>query len=338
MKIFLSTMKYDYGNKERGYSYEYYNIYLPLCDVYGFENIFLFDFYSEFKASGKPGMNKRLFETIKSEKPDVALFCLFQNEFDEEVINSLKDLTRTCVYFFDDPWRLKFVRHWIKYFKYFSTPDFYMYRKYKLENINNVFYSPFGFNSNFYKKVESDRKYEVSFVGGYSPLRKWIINNLRNEGINVKVFGRGWDSEAKWISQEQVVEVFNQSKINLNLSNAVYNNYRFILWSLKSLKDIKQLLLLKKTQEQVKGRHYEINGCGGFQLSYFVPGLNLAYEIDKEIAVYEDINSIAGLVKFFLKDEELRYDIAESGYIRSHKDHSAQRYLKQLINNVHSAD
>ncbi len=90
----------------------------------------------------------------------------------------------------------------------------------------------------------------------------------------------------------------------MNLSNAVYNDIKFLFWSAKSLKNIKQLYFLKKIKEQVKGRHYEINGCGGFQLSYFIPGLNLAYEIDKEIAVYEDIKYIPDAVKFYLKDDD----------------------------------
>ncbi len=93
-------MKYDYGVKERGYSFEYYNIYLPLCDVFGENNILLFDFYSEFKSSGKLAMNHKLKELIISEKPDCAFFCLFENEFDENIIESLKAKNKnTCLFF-----------------------------------------------------------------------------------------------------------------------------------------------------------------------------------------------------------------------------------------------
>ncbi len=334
MKIVLSIMKYDYGVKERGYSYEYYNIYLPLCDLYGIDSIILFDFYSEFKDLGKLKMNKKLKDLIFNEEPDCAFFCLFENEFDENIIHSLAEKTKTLVYFFDDPWRQNYVKHWIKYFNFFSTPDYYMYRKYLLENIHNVYYTPFGYNSTFYKKLNLEKIYDVSFVGGYSPLRKWIIKNLEDDGINVSVFGRGWGNNINYISQEQVVEIFNQSKINLNLSNAIHGDIQFLLWTLKSPRNLKQLIYLKKKKEQVKGRHYEINGCGGFQLSYYVPGLNLIYEIDKEIAVYEDIKFIPDAIRFYLKDDELRNSIANEGYERSKKDHSAQNYLKDLITKI----
>ncbi len=335
MKIALAIMKYDYGVEERGFSYEYYNLYLPLCDVYGKENILLYDYYSEVKQSGMDMMNKKLRELILSEKPDISIFCiLWENQFDEETVSSLRRKTKTLIYFFDDPWRQKFVRHWIKYFDFFSTPDYYMYKQYLLEGMNNVIYSPFGFNSSIYKKLNVSQNIDVSFVGGYSPLRNWIKHLLEKEGLNVKFYGRGWGKNGNWISQEEMINVFNQSKINLNLSNAASCDLSFLLYAIPSFKNLKQLLLLRKNKEQVKGRHYEINACGGFQLSYFIPGLNQVYEIDEEIAVYENERQIANTVKFFLKNNELRNSIADKGYQRSQKDHSAQMYLKKLVDQI----
>ena len=332
MKIFVAIMKYDYGVIERGFSFEYYNVFLPLCEVYGNENVILFDYFSEVKQNGKSRMNNRLKEIISSEKPEVSVFCIiWEDQFDEEVVSSLRNITKTVIYFFDDPWRQKFVRHWIKYFDFFSTPDYYMLKQYELEGLKNVIYSPFGFNSSIYKKIDVEKKYDVSFVGGYSPLRKWIIRHIEKEGIEVNIFGRDWGKRGKWITQEEMVEVFNSSKINLNLSNAVYTDPKFLLWSMHSYQNLRDLVLLRKTREQVKGRHYEINGCGGFQLSYFIPGLNMVYEIDKEIAVYESIERIPQLVKFFLEADELRNSIAESGYKRSMQEHSAQSYMKRLV-------
>jgi spore maturation protein CgeB len=336
MKILVAAMKYDYGIPERGFSYEYYNIFMPLCENYGDENVLLFDFYSEYKQRGKELMNRKLEETVINYKPDICLFCLFENEFDEKIVSGLRNITKTVVYFFDDPWRKDFARHWRKYFDFFSTPDYYTYKTYQSEGLINAIYSPFGFNASIYRKMDLEKIYDVSFVGGFSPFRKWIINNLRKNNIDVKVFGRGWNGKENWISQEEMVKVFNQSKINLNLSNSISYDPAFLFYSLKSIKAIKQLLLLRKNKEQVKGRHFEINGCGGFQLSYFVPGLNLIYEIDKEIAVFENERNLKDEIKFFLKNDDLRNTIAENGYKRSRHDHSAQSYLTQLVNKIYN--
>ncbi|HKI77413.1 MAG TPA: glycosyltransferase [Ignavibacteriaceae bacterium] len=333
-KIFAVLMKYDYGIKSRGYSYEYYNIYLPLSNAFGDENIILFDFYSEYKSNGKDAMNKKLKGAIISEKPDIALFVLYEDEFDEKTISSLQDFTKTVVYFIDDPWRIDYAKKWRKHFSFFTTPDYYMLKKYESQGIDNVIYSPFGFNENIYEKRELPIKYDVSFVGGYSPLRHWILKQLQREDINVQVFGREWDGEKSWVSQDESVNIFNQSKINLNLSNAFIKDINFLFWCLTSPKTYKPLFFLKKNKEQIKGRHYEINGCGGFQLSYFIPGLNLVYEIDKEIAVYEHINQLAEEIKFFLKSDDLRVQIADNGYKRSQKDHKASSYIKNVIDSI----
>lgn len=331
MKVVLSIMQYDYGVEQRGYSFEYYNLYLPLCNVLGIDNVILFDFYSAFKQLGKAGMNTKIKELIETELPDVAIFALFENEFDEKIISSLKEITTTIVYFFDDPWRINFSKHWRKYFSFFTTPDYYTYQKYLTEGIKTVIYSPFGFNPNIYQKLNLPYKYDVSFVGGYSPLREWIVKKIRKAGINVAVFGRGWNADNKWVSQEEIVRIFNQSKINLNLSNAVSFHSPFLFWCLWHPKTYKPLILLRKTKEQVKGRHYEINACGGFQLSYFVPGLNLIYEIDKEIVCFENVEQLINEIKFFLQADSLREEIALNGYLKSHNFHKADFYIKNML-------
>lgn len=331
MKILVVIMKYDYGVKERGYSFEYINVYKPLCDVYGEENVILYDFLSDYKEKGKKFTNNRIIELCKELKPGISLFCMFKDQIETGTVDRLRNYSPALCYFTDDPWRVEFAHKWIKHFDFFSTPDYFMYKTYLSEGINNALYSPFGFNSNIYIKKDLPKKYDVTFVGGFSPYRKWIIHLLKKEGINIKVFGRGWGSGSDWVSQEEMVDIFNQSRINLNLSNAISFDYKFLLYSLSSPYAVAKILRLKKFREQVKGRHYEINGCGGFQLSYYVQSLNLAYEIEKEIAVFDSVYNLPDTIKFYLKNEETAEQIAGNGYQRSLKDHSAQSYLKRLI-------
>ncbi len=334
MKIMTVLMQHDYGVLSRGASFEYTNIHLPTIELFGAENVFHFDFYVQFKLAGKEAMNSQLIEEAKKFAPDIMLFCLFENEIAESTVQELNTFTKTAVYFFDDPWRQKFVRHWIQYFRYFSTPDYYMYRQYQSEGLIQAVYSPFGYNQDIYKKKELPITYEVSFVGGFSSYRQWVVTLLRKAGLEVHVFGRGWDGDQKWITTEEMVDIFNQSAVNLNLSNGVSYNLFHVLSSFTSPKAVKTLLMNRKIKEQVKGRHYEICGCGGFQLSYFVPGLNLAFEIDKEIAVFEDPQLLADQIKFFLRHDSLRKEIAEAGYQRAFREHSAKQYLKNMFEKI----
>jgi len=50
--------------------------------------------------------------------------------------------------------------------------------------------------------------------------------------------------------------------------------------------------------------------------------------------VYENVRNLPDEIKFFLKNEELRKNIAENGYTRSQNDHKASGYLGNLINKV----
>ena len=338
MKILAVLMEYDYGVKERGNSYEYYNIYLPLCDVYGTQNVMLYDFFSEYKTKGKKFVNDRIKEIVQSEKPDISLFCLFENEIESSTIQKINAGTRTLCYFIDDPWRVEFAHFWAKHFQFFSTPDYFTYTGYLTEGFKNVFHSPFGFNRNIYKRKEMNPKYDVSFIGGHCLYREWIISMLKKQGIHVHTFGRGWKSNAKWLSQDQMVDVFNQSKINLNLSNAISYDSKFFRFAVKSPYNLIKTLRIKKFREQIKGRHFEINGCGGFQLSYYVQGLNLAYEIEKEIAVFDNVYNLADTIKFYLRENELREQIRNAGYERSIKEHTSQEYLRKLVEQVSRHD
>ncbi len=334
MKIITVLMRYDYGVRERGHSFEYTNIHLPLCGVFGESSVLNFDFMEEKKSGGKEALNRKLVDYIKSEKPDVTLFCLFEDEISEDTVKAISNDTRTVVYFFDDPWRQDYVNKWRKIFRFFTTSDHYMYKAYNAKGIKNAILSPFGYNSGVYIKKDLPAKYDVSFVGGYNSYRGWVVDLLKKSGIDVAVFGRGWNGNNNWISTEEMVDVFNSSKINLNLSNSISYDAAYLLHSSYRPRAVKDILMNKKTKEQVKGRHYEINACGGFQLSYFIPGLNFVYEIDKEIAVYEDVRHLPGLIKFFLENEDLRNEIALNGYKRSVSEHSAQRYLKNTINEI----
>lgn len=331
MKVLIALMQYDYGEKERGYSYEYYNVYLPLKDQLGENQVLLFDYYSEFQKSGVIAMNQRLGDIIRSEKPDVSVFCIYKEQFTDQFLAEYRNHTQTVAYFIDDEWRQSFVRRYLPHFDHFTTRDYYMYRSYLAEGLGQVLFCPLGFNENIYQKKDLPVKYDVSFVGGYSPERSWILNFLRKQNIRIKVFGRGWGSDDKWVTQEEMVDVFNQSRINLNLTNSKIYDIRFAINALKTPRALRSILRSRKTKEGIKGRHFEICGSGGFQLSFYVRGLNLFYEIDKEIVVYENIDSIADYIKFYLNNEELRAEIAQNGFERSVSEHSSQKYVLDMV-------
>jgi spore maturation protein CgeB len=86
-----------------------------------------------------------------------------------------------------------------------------------------------------------------------------------------------------------------------------------------------------KTVEQLKARHFEINGCGAFQLSYYVEGLETQYAIGREISVYLDPDDLLHKVQLYLAEPDLRNEIAKAGYARTIAEHTFARRFQRVF-------
>jgi spore maturation protein CgeB len=324
LNVTLVALQYEYGDPNRGLSYEYQNLYLCLKEI--FPGAKLFDFYTPFVEKGKEAMNRELLEMVKRERPDLTIFALYTDQFIPEIVEEMKTYTTTLCYFFDDDWRVEFAEAWAPRFHYFTSPRTHTLRRHRDRGFTNVIYSPFGYNHFVYqKRGGASKSYDVSFVGGFHPYRKWLIESLRKAGIKVAVWGHGWP-EGK-IDQDRMIDVFNQSKVNLNLSNSVSWDARYLLSSRKA---VRNTLQSSKTTEQIKGRHFEICGCGGFQLSYYTEDLERHFEINREIVIYMDRDDLIEKVRYYLKHDEEREAIAEAGYRRAASQHTYARRLLDL--------
>lgn len=322
MKIVLACMEYDYGDPLRGRSYEYYNFYLTLKAAG--HDVILFDYLALTRQFGKTEMNSRLLQTVQQAKPDLALFSLYTDQFDPTVIDQLRLVTKTFCFFHDDTWRVEFSRFWARHFDFFSTPDIYGVEKYAALGLSNAIYFPFGCNLNLFHKLNVEKKYDVSFVGAWHPYREWLIKRLRKAGHNVKAAGYRWPDGV--VDHEQMVRIFNESRINLNMSNSASWDVRYMLSSPKALLN---RIRSPKTVEQLKARHFEISGCGAFQLSYYIEGLEANYSIGKEIGIYLGPDDLIEKVDYYLMHDDAREVVARAGLDRTLAEHSyAERFRK----------
>lgn len=81
----------------------------------------------------------------------------------------------------------------------------------------------------------------------------------------------------------------------------------------------------------MKARQFEINGCGGFQLSYYVDGLEHCYEIGREIVVYLDVDDLISKVKYYLAHDDEREAIASRGYQRTLAEHTYTQRFQSIF-------
>jgi spore maturation protein CgeB len=310
-------MEYDYGEPTRGRSYEYFNFYDSLTANH---EVVLFDYMQNLKQHGKKEMNRLLVQQAREQSFDVAIFSPYTDQLDPSAVQDVRAYTRTLCFFHDDNWRQDFVRFWAPQFDYFTSSDYSCHVKYEKLDLPNVIHFPFGANDRLYKPVSAEKKYDVSFVGGWNPTREWLIARLKNAGINVHVAGFGWPGGI--VAHEDMVRIFSQSRINLNLTNSRCWDIRMLAF--RPINGLRQLRS-PKSIEQIKARHFEINACGSFQLSYYVEGIERAYLIGDEIAVYADPDDLITKVYYYLEHADLRENIAQAGYNRTLNEHTFAR-------------
>ena len=81
----------------------------------------------------------------------------------------------------------------------------------------------------------------------------------------------------------------------------------------------------------MKARIFEVNGCGAFQLSYYVEGIANCYVPDRELVIYTDVDDLIEKIRFYLKHDALRESIAEAGYIRTMQEHTFAHRFKNVF-------
>lgn len=339
MKILVVSMKYDYGEKARGLSGSEEYFEKPLSRQ-GHELI-SFDFMERFHQAGREAMNAELLGLVRNERPKVVIIIPASNEFLPKTIEELKQYATIVGYFYDDPWRVHYCKFWAQHYTFVTTSDVNGVGLWRDRGVQNVVYSPFACSHDIFQKKNLGKKWDVSFVGQYHPYRAWLIKRLRASGCQVAVWGWGWKGGR--VDFEQMANIFNQSRINLNLSNNESWDLRYILSpfrpltdSLRAWKATARAMLRKdqKVTEMVKARHFEINACGGFQLSFAVEGLESHFEIRREIAIYESVERLADKIRYYLKHADERESIAERGYERSRKDHTLERRFARLLTDI----
>jgi spore maturation protein CgeB len=172
-------------------------------------------------------------------------------------------------------------------------------------------------------------KYDVSFVGGFNQYRSWFVKVLRKKGINVKCYGNGWPDGP--ISNDQMIELFQTSKISLNISNSACYDIRYLL---SHPKNILHTLHTTKQSSQIKARNFEINYYGGFQLTDYAPTIEEYYDIGKEIACYISPDEAADQIKYYLENDEEREAIKLQGQKKAKLGYTYTGQMRKVLSRI----
>jgi spore maturation protein CgeB len=359
MKILYVATKYDYGRREQGYSFEHYNFFDSLFRL-GHEIVY-FDFMSIVDELGREGMNRRLLDVARAERPDIMFTVMYLDEFDPSVVRKISEMpdTVTLNWFTDDQWRFEtFSRHWAPNFQWAVTTAASAVPKYDAIGFKNVIKSQWACNHFLYRKLDLPLEWDVTFVGQPHGDRPGTIQYLREAGIDVHVWGRRWESGR--ISQDEMIRVFNQSRINLNLSNAsrpvlyppttgeraksFVEGHALGRMAKRPLRPLVGAVRRRRSAaggpapvafpDQVKGRNFEVPGCGGFLLTGNAQELDRYYEPEREIACFESREELLARVVHYLEHNDERVEIADAGLRRTLRDHTYAARFKEIFERI----
>lgn len=333
LRILYVGMRWDYGDRRRGPSFEEVN-FRPVLEAMGNE-VAHFDFMERSRAVGRRRMRAELCRSAAEFSPDLVFFFLYADEIDPETIQRVgrEAGCPTLNWFADDHWRFdNFTRHMAPALDWSVTTDADSLPKYEGAGVSNVILSQWACNPLSYSPGPHALSHDVTFVGQPHGGRRAQIARLRDGGHEVECWGYGWPNGR--VDHQRMVEIFGSSAINLNLSSASAGSedgqfLRRLPTALRS-----RLVSSSGHTAQIKGRTFEIPGCGGFQLAEYAPHLEDYFVPGDEIGTFDSVETMIDQVDYWLGHPEHRNAVAEAGYQRVLDDHTYDRRFLEIFRRI----
>ncbi len=304
-KVLYVAMKFDYGDKSRGISFEHRNFHDSLKTYAAKQDwdFIHYDFLSRTQEIGQAAMTEELFETAKREEPTVlfAVLCDPRVDPNYEVFERISGLGTVTVHWFcDDHWRFDGYSSFVApNFDLVCTTATSALPKYEQLGLSDrVIKTQWACNHEIYVPCDIPRDIDCSFVGMPHGDRVNVVNSLMSRGLDVQIYGYGWQDRPR-LPFNQMVRMFSRSKVNLNLSNSAVSSV-----------------------QQIKGRNFEVPGCRAFLLTAKAEELESYYEDGREVVTYDTLDELVEKARYYAAHDEEREAIAQNAYARTLAEHT----------------
>ncbi|MBI1194468.1 MAG: glycosyltransferase [Gammaproteobacteria bacterium] len=315
MKILCVFGEHNYGNPERGKSYEYSN-FLPALRALGHEVVH-FESWNKSEYSDFLALNQTLLQRVGEEAPDVILFVIFSYEIWVDTLCAIRRISqaRLVNWSTDDSWRFDQLSRLIApYFDLYVTTYESAVRKAESLGYANFHLSQWAAPGDTLSDPvpARDCEYTVSFIGTAYGDRERLIDRLVKDGVSVECFGYGWPNGA--VSFTRMREIIRDSVISLNFTDPGSKGW-----------------FGRSGEKQIKARLFEVPGLGGFVLTERAPGLEKYFVPDREVAVFEGPDGLSSAVRRILDDVDWRDRLALAGHERVAREHTYESRFADIL-------
>ncbi len=174
-------------------------------------------------------------------------------------------------------------------------------------------YLPFAVNPKVFKPLGLPRSSTIFFAGAATPKR---IELLKKIDYPMKIRGWGWqglgkpgfDIRNEKLSIEQIIKEYNETLIALNIHQEVNHI------------------------DALNMRTFEVPACGTALLCDYRKELELHFELDEEIIVYDEKNVAEKIEK--LKDRAYVEKVAEKGLRRVLHNHTYAQRMQTVLDHL----
>lgn len=301
----------------------YYQFHIDAFQAY-FESIEIFYYTDFFSNHGLRSTEQEIKKIIKSKLIDIVIIWQWPTFYGLtlEFLSSLRTNTFTLLWLFDDD---VFFHSHGKYnaqvVDLVITTDYFGKLMYEQLQISSLYYLS-AYDKELYRKKELKKEFDVSFVGGLSKAdRKEYIEFLEQHGINVAVFGDG--AGTGYVSDEEMIDIFNKSKINLNFTKIAY-------WI-----DMYEDNPLISRVRQNKGRIIEIGLSGSFCLSEEAPSLQYIVDLENHLDTFAGKEELLQKIQYYLSHESERGRKAEAFYNFCLNTYEQNVYFELLFDQIY---
>ncbi|MEW6720413.1 MAG: glycosyltransferase [Thermodesulfobacteriota bacterium] len=162
---------------------------------------------------------------------------------------------------------------------------------------------------------------DVSFVGAGYYNRRRLFEGLVD--LDFRIWGNEWGGcpvfegilqrKGARVGTEDIVKIFNASRINVNLHSSSYHEG------------------VNPDGDFVNPRTFEIAACGAFQLVDPREGLARFFRIGEELACFDGLDDLRGKIAWYLAHPEEREAVAERGRLRVLREHTYERRMEAML-------
>ncbi|MEM1212994.1 MAG: glycosyltransferase [Planctomycetota bacterium] len=358
MRILYVAKAHDYGHASRGPSYDQQN-FADALNHLGHQLI-PFDYPTLAQQLPPRKLNRQLVELAEAEQPDLLFGVVRGGLLKPSSIKAVSALgVPTVNWFCDDHWQFDTeTRRWAPAFDFVVTTARSALPRYARAGWGHVVLSQWAANPRLYPPPtprsprsprsetvgpsadNHDYDHDITFVGQAYGQRPAFIQALRDAGLNVATFGKGWDHGP--IDHDHMVRVFQRSRINLNFADASHPGHapadrlrlhpvtRKLTQNLPGGWRLDRALLSHATRQrarlpiprQIKGRVFEVPAAGGFLLTQPAEDLADYLTPGKELSLFDTPEQLVAKCRFYLEHSDQRQAIAAAGHRRVLAEHT----------------